>query len=170
MTLLETLRVLLLSSFQPLTPLEFHFYSAEEGGLLGSQAVASSYELSSIKVQAMLQQDMTAFVKPGTEERAGLVSDFTSPDLTKFISMLVSEYTYLKPTSTKLGYAASDHASWTKIGVPAAFAVEAPYEDCNLQKIHTAGDTFDIPEYSFKHLLQFVRLSSAFAVELTGWT
>lgn len=116
----------------------------------------------------MLQQDMTAYVKPNTKERAGLVSDFTSPALTEFISMLVESYTYLEPVQTKLGYAASDHASWFKIGVPSAFAVEAPYDDCNLRNIHTSGDRFDIEDYSFNHLLEFVKLSSGFAVELTA--
>lgn len=39
--------------------MEFHYYSAEEGGLLGSQGVAKSYEDSGKKVLAMLQMDMT---------------------------------------------------------------------------------------------------------------
>lgn len=38
--------------------LEFHWYSAEEGGLLGSQDVFSSYEREGREVVAMLQQDM----------------------------------------------------------------------------------------------------------------
>jgi hypothetical protein len=36
-------------------PVEFHWYSAEEGGLLGSQAVAKHYEATSKKVLAMSQ-------------------------------------------------------------------------------------------------------------------
>src|SRR5690606_15141813 len=38
--------------------LEFHWYSAEEGGLLGSQDVFRSYERDGRDVVAMLQQDM----------------------------------------------------------------------------------------------------------------
>lgn len=56
---LEALRALSHGNYTPETPLEFHYYSAEEGGLLGSQAVAKSYEDSGRKVLAMLQMDMT---------------------------------------------------------------------------------------------------------------
>lgn len=38
--------------------LEFHWYSAEEGGLLGSQDIFSRYEKEKREVVAMLQQDM----------------------------------------------------------------------------------------------------------------
>ena len=56
-TILETLRVLLAAGWTPASPVEWHWYSAEEGGLLGSQAVAAAYERSGTKVKAMLQQD-----------------------------------------------------------------------------------------------------------------
>lgn len=72
-TLLEALRVLLgTKRWAPQTPVEFHWYSAEEGGLLGSQEVVRAYKERGANVKAMLQQDMTAFVKKGTEERVGL--------------------------------------------------------------------------------------------------
>ncbi|KAJ1027840.1 hypothetical protein NDA13_003293 [Ustilago tritici] len=168
-TIIEALRILLSANWQPQSDVELHWYSAEEGGLLGSQAVAQSYERKGPKVNAMLQQDMTAFVKAGTEETVGLVSDFVSTPLTKFIGLLVDEYLDIGYTETKLGYAGSDHASWTKIGADSAFAIEATFENSNLKRIHTTGDTFDHPEFSFKHLMQFVRLSAGFVVELAGW-
>jgi leucyl aminopeptidase len=71
-TLLEALRALLKTDWTPESPVEFHWYSAEEGGLLGSQEVVRAYMEKGIKVKAMLQQDMTAFVKAGTVERVGL--------------------------------------------------------------------------------------------------
>lgn len=169
-TIIETLRVLLKSGWRPESDVEFHWYSAEEGGLLGSQAVAQSYERKNTKVHAMLQQDMTAFVKQGTQETVGLVSDFVSTPLTKFIALLVDEYLDIGYTQTKLGYAGSDHASWTKIGADSAFAIEATFENSNLKRIHTTQDTFDYPEFSFDHLMQFVRLSASFVVELAGWS
>ncbi len=116
--------------------MELHWYSAEEGGLLGSQAVAQAYERKNTKVHAMLQQDMTAFVKSGTTETVGLVSDFVSTPLTEFIGLLVDEYLDIGYTQTKLGYAGSDHASWTKIGADSAFAIEATFENSNLKRIH----------------------------------
>lgn len=44
------------ASFVPSTnPVEFHWYSAEEGGLLGSQAVANDYAAKGKKVRSMIQ-------------------------------------------------------------------------------------------------------------------
>ncbi|CBQ68110.1 related to bacterial leucyl aminopeptidase precursor [Sporisorium reilianum SRZ2] len=169
-TIIEALRVLLAASWRPESDVELHWYSAEEGGLLGSQAVAQAYERKNTKVHAMLQQDMTAFVKAGTTETVGLVADFVSTPLTTFIGLLVDEYLDIGYTHTKLGYAGSDHASWTKIGADSAFAIEATFENSNLKRIHTTGDTFDYPEFSFDHLMQFVRLSASFVVELAGWS
>ena len=57
--LIEIFRALVASGFQPATPVEFHFYSGEEGGLLGSQAIASSYKTAGKAVKAMFQLDMT---------------------------------------------------------------------------------------------------------------
>lgn len=189
-TLLESLRVLFGSNdWAPTSDVEFHWYSAEEGGLLGSQEVVRSYADENKKVKAMLQQDMTAFLKKGTEERVGLresllraqnvqmlidslfftATDFVDEKLRAFVQMLVQEYLDIPAVDTKLGYAASDHASWNKAGYPSVFAIEAPFEDCNLQRIHTTRDTFDHEEFSFEHLLKFVRLTSAFVVELAGW-
>lgn len=36
---------------------EFHWYAAEEGGLLGSQDIASAYEKEGANVRGMLQMD-----------------------------------------------------------------------------------------------------------------
>lgn len=41
---------------------------------------------------AMLQMDMTAWVKAGTKERVGIIQDFVDPALTEFIETLVEEY------------------------------------------------------------------------------
>ena len=40
----------------------------------------------------MLQMDMTAWVKKGTEERVGIIQDFVDPALTSFIEELIAEY------------------------------------------------------------------------------
>ena len=89
---LEGLKALAHANFTPALPVEFHYFSAEEGGLLGSQAIAKSYEEEGRKVLAMLQMDMTAWVKKGTEERVGIIQDFVDPALTSFIEELIAEY------------------------------------------------------------------------------
>lgn len=169
-TQLESLRALLALGWKPShSDVEFHFYSAEEGGLLGSQAVARSYAESGKKVRAMSQFDMTAFIKAGTNATIGVITDVVSPELTAFNRLLIDEYLDVPWVDTQLGYAGSDHASWTKVGVPSAFSVEAAFGDCNLKRIHTTSDTFTHDEYSFDHILRFSRLSSAFIIELAGW-
>jgi leucyl aminopeptidase len=62
-TILEALRVLLqdkdIAKGKAENTIEFHWYSAEEGGLLGSQAIFNSYAKEGRDIKAMLQQDMT---------------------------------------------------------------------------------------------------------------
>jgi leucyl aminopeptidase len=67
--------------------------------------------------------DMTAYVKPGTQERIGIIQDFVSPSLTEFVHRLIDEYNDIPSVQTACKYACSDHSSWTKIGVPSAFAI-----------------------------------------------
>lgn len=57
--LIETLRALIAAGFKPSTPLEFHWYSGEEAGLLGSQAIATNYKNAGIQVKAFMELDMS---------------------------------------------------------------------------------------------------------------
>jgi len=81
-TILEAFRIL-------------HWYSAEEGGLLGSQAIFLEYEKTGRDVKAMLQQDMTGYVQgtldAGKPESVGVITDFVNPALTEFIKEIVTE-------------------------------------------------------------------------------
>jgi leucyl aminopeptidase len=98
-TILEALRVLLTSKDiikgNGENTVEFHWYSAEEGGLLGSQAIFSEYEKEGRDVKAMLQQDMTGYVQgtldAGLKESVGVITDFVDPALTTFIKTVVTE-------------------------------------------------------------------------------
>lgn len=93
-TILEAFRVLLtdsrVASGQAANTIEFHWYAAEEGGLLGSQAVFTNYKNSGKVVKAMLQQDMTGYVKPGTKEAVGVITDYVDAGLTSFIKKVVT--------------------------------------------------------------------------------
>jgi len=98
-TILEALRVLLQSKDvregKAANTVEFHWYSAEEGGLLGSQAVFSEYARWKRDVKAMLQQDMTGYVAQtlaaGEPESVGVITDFVDPGLTEFIKEVIVE-------------------------------------------------------------------------------
>jgi leucyl aminopeptidase len=101
-TILEALRVLLTSKDvvegKAQNTIEFHWYSAEEGGLLGSQAIFSSYEKEGRDIKAMLQQDMTGYVQgtldAGKKESVGVITDFVNPALTDFIKEVVTEVSF----------------------------------------------------------------------------
>ncbi|KAF9263584.1 Zn-dependent exopeptidase [Marasmius fiardii PR-910] len=169
-TILESYRALLAANFRPEKSVEFHWYSAEEGGLLGSQAVASEYERQAKNVIAMSQVDMTAWVKRGTREEVGIITDYTDEGLTEFNKKLVKLYLNIPYVETKCGYACSDHASWRKAGYPSVFTIESAFENSN-QNIHSTNDRIDISdEFSFDHMLEFSKLAVAFAIELGGWS
>ena len=97
-TILEALRVLLKSDEitrgNGANTVEFQWYSAEEGGLLGSQAIFREYERQGRDVKAMLQQDMTGYtadtVAAGKPESVGIITDFVDPRLTRFIKEIVT--------------------------------------------------------------------------------
>ncbi|KAF9534663.1 aminopeptidase [Crepidotus variabilis] len=164
--LLEAFRVLLAGGFKPSTPVEFHWYSGEEGGLLGSQAIAKSYNSKGAKVKAMLQFDMTAYVKPGTKAVAGLMPDYTDSGLTTFVSSLIEAYTKLAwVINDPCGYACSDHASWNKYGYPTALPFESLFNNDNPQ-IHSSGDTISVAGFNWTHTFEFAKLATAFAYEL----
>ena len=98
-TILEALRVLLQSEDvvkgKAANTIEFHWYSAEEGGLLGSQAIFSAYEKQGRDVKAMFHQDMTWYVQKtleaGEPESFGVIEDFVDLGLTEFIKEIITE-------------------------------------------------------------------------------
>jgi len=56
--MMEALRIIVDSGFKLSTPLEFHWCSGEEVGLLGSNAIATSYRVAGVKVKAFMELDM----------------------------------------------------------------------------------------------------------------
>ncbi|KAL8759296.1 MAG: hypothetical protein Q9184_003659 [Pyrenodesmia sp. 2 TL-2023] len=170
-TILEALRVLLQSDSvvqgNATNTIEFQWYSAEEGGLLGSQAIFSAYEKSGRDVKAMLQQDMTGYIHKtiaaGEQESVGVITDFVNPELTEFIKEIVTEYCEIPYVLTKCGYACSDHASASKAGYPSAFVIESDFKYSD-SKIHTMEDKMEY--LSFDHMLQHAKLTLGVAYEL----
>ncbi|OJD22065.1 leucine aminopeptidase 1 [Blastomyces percursus] len=170
-TILEAFRVLLQSEAiaqgNATNTVEFHWYSAEEGGLLGSQAVFSKYKQDNRDVRAMLQQDMTGYSKgtldAGEPESVGVITDFVDEGLTEFIKKVVSGYCDIPFVLTECGYACSDHASASRFGYPSAFVIESKFEHSS-QHIHTTKDTIDTLDFS--HMLQHAKMTLGLAYEL----
>jgi len=170
-TIMEALRVLLtdediVKGKAPNT-IEFHWYSAEEGGLLGSQAIFSSYEKEGRNIKAMLQQDMTGYIQKtldaGEPESVGVITDYVDPGLTSFIKEVITAYCEIPYIETKCGYACSDHASASKAGYPSAFVIESDFKYSD-SKIHTTEDKIEYLD--FGHMLQHARLTLGLAYEL----
>ncbi|KAK1232474.1 hypothetical protein PQX77_004374 [Marasmius sp. AFHP31] len=167
-SLIETFRALVASGFKPSTPLEFHWYAGEEGGLLGSQAVATSYKNAGAQVKAMIQFDMVAYFKPGTKEVISLNNDNSDSGLNAWLVKVAKAYSTLPAELTRTcGYGCSDHASWYKAGYPTAFPFEAADGNYN-PNIHTTGDTTSVNGFSWNHALEFVKLAVGAAYELTA--
>jgi leucyl aminopeptidase len=165
--ILETYRQIVASGFKPSSPLEFHWYAGEEVGLLGSQAIASSYKSAGKQVRAVFNLDMIAYFQPGSPEVIALEQDYIDTNLNTFLKSLISTYNSIPAGTDICNYACSDHASWYNQGYPAAMPFEAPtvYENPD---IHTTADTMTHTGFSWTHALEFVKLAVAFVVELTA--
>ena len=170
-TIWEAMRVLLtdrsVRQGSATNTVEFHFYSAEEGGLLGSQDIFKSYKSDGRSVVAMLQQDMTGYVQgtldAGKPESFGIITDHVDAGLTSFVKKVIDAYCDIPYVTDKCGYACSDHASATKAGYPSAFVFESTLGNDD-PRIHTEGDTIDL--VSFDHMIQFAKMTVGTVYEL----
>ncbi|KAF4448398.1 hypothetical protein F53441_8206 [Fusarium austroafricanum] len=166
-TILEAFRVLLsdskVSSGQAPNTIEFHWYAGEEGGLLGSGAIFQQYKRDGRQVKAMLNQDMTGYVKPGSQEHVGILTDNVDAGLSAFLKKVVAAYSKLPTIESKCGYGCSDHASATRQGFPSCMAMEAIFENSS-PYIHSTSDTIDTVD--FNHVLEFSKICLGFAYEL----
>ncbi|KAF2793437.1 Zn-dependent exopeptidase [Melanomma pulvis-pyrius CBS 109.77] len=170
-TILEAFRVLLsdptIASGQAPNTIEFHWYAAEEAGLLGSQAIFNEYQKQGRIVKAMLAQDMTGYIQgtlnAGKPESFGIIVDYVDAALTEFVKIIANAYTSIPFVESKCGYACSDHGSASKAGYPSAFVFESAFENDN-KAIHTAEDT--IEKLSFDHMIEHGKLTVGFAYEL----
>lgn len=161
-TILEAARVLLDSSYKLKKPLYFIWYAGEKAGKLGSQSVVKHFNQNSISVDAVLQLDMTGYLNK-SNTGIGLVDDFTDGGLTAFVADLVAVYVKKPAGVVRCGYACGDHASWYLNGNRVAYPFET-MDDKGNPYARTHKDTAD--RVSVVRMLDFVKLSIAFAVEL----
>ncbi|KAJ0335130.1 hypothetical protein COL922a_009707 [Colletotrichum nupharicola] len=168
--ILEVLRVALtdqrIAAGELLNTVEFHWYGAEEAGLLGSQDIFTQYNASRRQVVAMLNQDMVGYVGRDGVERFGVVTDWVDLDQVAFMKRVIDAYTDIPYEETVCGYACSDHASANRNGYPSSFIFEAPFGNHN-PYIHTPNDT--IEHVSFDHALQHAKMTTGFVFELAYW-
>lgn len=102
-TILEAFRVLAMNGFIPKEgPVEFHWYAGEEGGNLGSSSVARYKKESGVRIGAMVEFDMVAFVAKNSTESIVLVKTRADDPLTQWIAGLGEEYTSLPSLITEI--------------------------------------------------------------------
>jgi len=163
-TVLEVFRVIAQSGFKPGRTIEFHAYSGEEGGLLGSQAIAKLYSDLDIEVESMLQLDMTMYGANKTQT-IGVMTDYVDPDLVAFLRILIDTYSEFPWENTKCGYGCSDHASWYRYGYRTCLPAEAIFSKSN-PYIHSPDDL--ITRLNFARGLEFAKISLGYVIEMAG--
>lgn len=173
MTILEASRILLLNdtiaSGQAEQTIEFHWYAAEEAGLLGSGNVFRSYAEEGHDIAAMLNQDMTGYTGGYTSKnmmpKFGIITDYTDTALKNFTRRVIEAYTDAETGDSVCGYGCSDRVSATRAGYPSAFIFEGEMRTVNDKPyVHTAKDT--IEKLDFLHMLEHARMVVGFVVEL----
>ncbi|KAF7540797.1 hypothetical protein G7Z17_g12105 [Cylindrodendrum hubeiense] len=157
--ILEALRVLADSGYSPKNTLEFHFYSGEEGGMLGSRDVMQAYVTAGVDVLAVVNQDMTGY---SPNNVIAVYTDYVDTPLTNYVMTLVPVYSDLPLSVDECGYGCSDHASANSAGFPAAYVCDENMADSS-PYIHSSSDT--IATLSFEHILQHVKFTIGFLVE-----
>ncbi|KAK4223735.1 putative aminopeptidase [Podospora fimiseda] len=156
--ILEALRVLANNKFKGKDTLEFHFYAAEEGGLLGSAAVFANYKSTGKTVLAVVNQDMAGYSPSG---KISIYTDYVDSSLTAYTRVVATAYTGAT-TSDKCGYGCSDHASARSNGFPAAYVCDEPIKT-STPYIHTANDALSTIQWPT--ILRHAKFTVAFLVE-----
>ncbi|MFN0278365.1 MAG: M20/M25/M40 family metallo-hydrolase [Pyrinomonadaceae bacterium] len=163
--LTEIIRVMMAKNFRPARTVQFMAYAAEEVGLRGSAAIATSYRNANKNVVGVLQLDMTNYRGSQGYDMV-MITDYTNAAQNQFLRDLITAY---QPTlnvgNSSCGYACSDHASWTNRAYPASFPFEAPIGNDN-SAIHTSSDTIARSNNNADHALRFSKLGLAYVAEL----
>ncbi|CAM2070389.1 M20/M25/M40 family metallo-hydrolase [Sulfidibacter corallicola] len=162
-TISEIIRTAMVNDFKPRRTIKFMAYAAEEVGLRGSGAIASSFSSNNTNVVGVMQLDMTAY--KGSQNDIVLMTDYTNTALNNFVSSLIDTYVGVPWGTDACGYACSDHASWTNNGFPASMPFEAQMGDHN-SRIHTANDTLANAGGDASHAFKFAKMGAAFIAEL----
>jgi hypothetical protein len=166
-TLVEVMRLMAKNSDQTTNPLEFHFYAAEEVGLVGSQEIALTYRNNSVNVGAMLQVDMNAWSTDANSTRIYLPSNYTHVNLRQMLKDLLNHYLGGDFEEGSIQGGTSDHQSWTLQGYASVFPFEHPV---NYNKsIHSPADTVSTIN-NFALSARFAKLIYAFIHHQAGIT
>lgn len=146
-SVLEIARILSQYAFK--YTIRFAAWSAEEEGLIGSDAYCDKLVNEGDDVQAYINLDMTAYRQSGDPYDVGFITNYSSGALNDFC---IGAYnTYVPGLITEVGYLSggtSDHQSFTQHGFAACFPFESlenysPY-------IHSSNDVIGVSANDFE--------------------
>ncbi|KAF8667971.1 Zn-dependent exopeptidase [Rhizoctonia solani] len=166
------MRILKANDYQGSYAIEAHAYAGEEGGLLGSDALARAYKDQGKEIRGMIEFEMVGY-QPSTSTNAGKSSTITVladpvPSMTSHMIKVVEAYV---PTaelrSVNCGYGCSDHYSFFKEGYPVVcLASYGPNDKYLNPNYHAMSDTVD--KLDFEKMTDFVRAGLAWVVEVAA--
>lgn len=163
--LLEVIRLINLHGLKFERTIEFHFYGAEEIGLVGSKVLASNYLENNIIVAGLFQLDMTGWSSDPKDENIFVIENETNDNLRRITKNLISSYLDGKFIEKILKIGTSDHASWHRKGFPVIFTHEDPND--NNPYIHSNADNIGNIN-NFNLTLRFAKLAMAFSTHFAG--
>ncbi|CAE6487765.1 unnamed protein product [Rhizoctonia solani] len=169
---MAVMRILKANDYQGNYAIEAHAYAGEEGGLLGSDALAKAYKDQGKEIRGMLEFEMVGY-QPSTPTNKGKSSTITVladpvPDMTSHMLKVVEAYV---PTaerrSVNCGYGCSDHYSFYNEGYPVVcLASYGPNDKYLNPNYHATSDTAD--KLDFEKMTDFVRAGLAWVVEIAA--
>ncbi|MHC4121528.1 MAG: M28 family peptidase [Planctomycetota bacterium] len=122
---------------KPPCTVEFHFYTGEEQGLLGSKVYVKKSIAPIEQYKFMLNLDMIG--RLGSKKLIGQQSPL---DLSAILEPLYTKYIFAKKITWASDTADSDHSSWWRAGVPAVILHTGLHSD-----YHQGGDEADRIDY-----------------------
>lgn len=159
-TSLEALQLLCQAKTKTVGPVEFHYYSAEEVGLLGSTQIARQYKAADRQLRGYVNFDMTGVSRGGGAKRMSFFRDYTNPALTRAVKQLAVTYTGLKTYDGVCGAPCSDNYPWSRAGYAAVWPFEGGYNPF----YNTPLDRVQLLD--FDHMREFIKLALAAAVTI----
>ncbi|KAG8742871.1 hypothetical protein FRC10_000791 [Ceratobasidium sp. 414] len=166
------MRILKANNYQGSYAIEAHAYAGEEGGLLGSDAMAAAYKKQGKQVRGMLEFEMVGY-QPSTSTNRGKSSTITVlsdpiPAMSSHMMEVVKAYVpTAEQRSVNCGYGCSDHYSFYDKGYPVVCLAAYGPSDSHLNpNYHSVADTVD--KLDFDKMADFIRAGLGWVVEVAA--
>lgn len=159
-SVLETMRVIGSSTFEPIKTLQFIFYTEEEDEGVGSKHVTDLYKKQNKKVFAVLNYDMVGFSK-SSNFKTFVIQVHTNKYLNKFLTKIIKQYSNIKPKKYDIEYT-SDHIRWNQTNFASACLKEYNWSP------HYHKKTDKLEDINFSYLKEHVKVSVAYCIELSS--